>query len=159
MTKEQIEQAAEKYAHDNCAACTAKGDRKILYSCSCRELENAFLTGVEFSEVKTSTASGEAEGKFPRLKEKDLSGWSYDYTFLKKLTEKIIEIDGGEDISMEQTEAVLLSINYPETTPPVQEGEAVEQDELFDELVTKLHNSYNEVELALLKTQYKIIRK
>lgn len=145
-----------------------------------------------------STPSGEAI--FPRLKEKDLSGWSYDYSFLKKLTEKIIEIDGGEDISMEQTEAVLLAISYPESIPPVQEtvqqakindlvedvesrlelypddsilkqmlvkirglseqeGEAVEEDELFDELVSKFYNSYDEVDLALLKTQYKIIRK
>lgn len=46
MSKQTIQEAAEKWAVDNCPSCN---DRRYQGACVCRYLENAFLAGSSHS--------------------------------------------------------------------------------------------------------------
>lgn len=49
-------------------------------------------------------------------------GWKYDYNFLKELSDKVSEQEFGDGLGMEQVEAVLIAINYPQPEPADIEG-------------------------------------
>lgn len=62
---------------------------------------------------------------YPAPAEGKEDDWKYDYKFLKDLTYKISRQENCEGLSMEEVEAVLLSINYSPVSQPEQ-GEKVE---------------------------------
>lgn len=60
-------------------------------------------------------------------------GWKVEYSFLKKLTEKVNEQEHGDDISMEQVEAVLLTIKSQlKQSSPIGDVEKFWHDHCFN---------------------------
>lgn len=109
---------------------------------------------------ESSTASGQAEGALNETRDclseliRSFSRASNKYPLLFDKFD-FERLGKAKNCLSKYYKKYVDEIVRSESIPP----EENTQDELFDELVTKLHNSYNEVELALLKTQYKIIRK